>query len=160
MGQVFQVDALTTKDQLIDKIRTQWHFFQNADLRDDWYLKPSPEDSATLGKGRQQDSYWARANVECGIDAKLPPAPWSKYQRIDLFWGKVGELVDDFGAKKYPQLVALVKCVLSLSHGNSTLERGFSINKILLEIHGSRTYKDTIVALRMVKDAINRDGSC
>ena len=67
----------------------------------------------------------------------------------------------NFGADKYPQLVALVKCVLSLSHGNSTPERGFSINKILLEIHGSRTYEDTIVALRMVKDAINRvGGSC
>ena len=56
LGQVFQVDALTTKDQLIDKIRTQWHFFQNADFREDWYLKPSPEDSTTLGKWRQQDS--------------------------------------------------------------------------------------------------------
>ena len=70
------------------------------------------------------------------------------------------ELVDNFGAKKYPQLVTLVKCVLSLSHGNATPERGFSINKILLAVHGYRTYEDTIVALRMVKDAINRVGGC
>ena len=115
---------------------------------------------STSSGSRQQDSYWPRASEECGIDAEPVKPTWSKYRRIDEFWGKVEELDDHFGAKKYPQLVTLVKCVLSLSHGNTTPERGFSMNRILLDVHGYRTYDDTIVALRMVKDAINRVGGC
>ena len=65
----------------------------------------------------------------------------------------MGNIVDEFGAKKYAQLVALVQCVLSLSHGNS-----FSINKLLLAVHGHNTYEDTIIALRMVKDELARVG--
>ena len=70
----------------------------------------------------------------------------------------MGNIVDEFGAKKYAQLVALVQCGLSLSHGNSTPERGFSINKLLLAVHGHNTYEDTIIALRMVKDELARVG--
>ena len=57
---------------------------------------------------------------------------------------------------KYPQLFPLVKCVLSLSHGNSVPKRGFSINRILLDAHGhSKKEEDTIVALRFVKDKLH-----
>ena len=37
---------------------------------------------------------------------------------------------------------------LSMSHGNSASERGFSINKILLDLRGTSTGEDTISALR------------
>ena len=60
------------------------------------------------------------------------------------------------GSYKYPQLVALIKCVLSLRHGNAVPERGFSINKILLESHGYTIQNDTIVCLCFVKDEIQR----
>ena len=40
--------------------------------------------------------------------------------------------------------------------GNSTLEREFSVNKQLLAVHGYSTYKDTIIALCMVKDELLR----
>ena len=56
---------------------------------------------------------------------------------------------------KYPQLFPLVKCVLSISQGNSIPERGFSINKHILDIHGNSTQNDTIVAFKMVKDHIS-----
>ena len=59
---------------------------------------------------------------------------------------------DEKGQLKYPQLLALVKCVLSISHGNSIPEQGFSINKYLLSIHGTSTSNETIVALRLEKD--------
>ena len=62
-------------------------------------------------------------------------------------------------AKKYPQLFALVKCVLSLSHVNSAPESGFSINKSMLEVHGHSLGEDTLEALRVVKDAIVNSGS-
>ena len=48
----------------------------------------------------------------------------------------------------------MVKCVLSLTHGNSTLERGFSINKYLLEVHGSSTSEKTLESLCFVKNEV------
>ena len=59
---------------------------------------------------------------------------------------------------KYPQLHTLVKCVLSLSHGNAVPERGFSINKLFLESHGYSIENSTICALRIVKDMIHKVG--
>ena len=56
-------------------------------------------------------------------------------------------------------MFALVKCVLSVSHGNSTPERGFSVNRIMLETHEYIIYENTIVALRIVKEELNRVGS-
>ena len=49
-----------------------------------------------------------------------------------------------------------MKCVLSISHGNSAPESGFSINKHILEIHGHSLKEDIIETLRVVKDAILR----
>ena len=149
---VFGVQA--TKDEIVDKVRSQWILFQNEDIKNEWFIK-SEEPSPSVS--RKQESYWEYAQIECGLDPSTP-SPFSKYKPIDEFWRRVGDIVDEFGAKKYQQLVALVLAALSLSHGNSTPERGFSINKILLAVHGPRTYEDTIIALRMVKDEINRVG--
>ena len=80
------------------------------------------------------------------------------YCRIDRYWAKVSAVVDDNGNKKFDQLFALVRCVLSVSHGNAFPERGFSINKFLLERHGNSCNEDTIVALRAVKDELCRVG--
>ena len=49
-----------------------------------------------------------------------------------------------------------MKCILSVSHGNSAPESGFSINKHILDIHGHSLKEDTIEAIRVVKDAILR----
>ena len=154
---VYKMEA-PTKDEVVDKIRSQWHFFQNEELKEEWYMKGSDDDDDDEPSSRQQESYWARAQVECGLNATPSPSPSSQFKRIDEFWRRVGNIVDEFGAKKYAQLVALVQCVLSLSHGNSTPERGFSINKLLLAVHGHNTYEDTIIALRMVKDELARVG--
>ena len=58
------------------------------------------------------------------------------------------------GKIKYPFLVCLFKLILSLPHGNSAPESGFSINKLLLEIHGSSLKKETIKAIRIVNESI------
>ena len=102
-----------------------------------------------------QTSYWKKTESEFGIGSE--PSP-SIYRRIDYYWSKVGNLTDDQGRKKFPQLFAVLKCVLSLSHGNSSSESGFSLNKALLEVHGSATHEDTIMALRLVKDSLIRHG--
>ena len=49
-------------------------------------------------------------------------------------------------------LWVLVKCILVLSQGNADPERGFSINKWLIDIHGYNIQEETIEAVRLVKD--------
>ena len=44
--------------------------------------------------------------------------------------------------------------ILSLPNGNSAPENGFSLNKLLLEIHDSSLKKETIESIRIVKDNI------
>ena len=63
--------------------------------------------------------------------------------RINDLWEKVDFLGDEKRCQKDPQLVALIKCILSLSHGNSTPEKGFSRNKLILEVHGYSMREDT-----------------
>ena len=150
LGSVFQMES---KDSVVDAIRNQWHFFQNEEIPEECYFNQQAEKSTS---SRHQESYWARAQDECGLDST--PTSSSCFIRIDHFWRRIGNLVDEFGAKKYPQLVKLAQCVISVSHGNSTPERGFSINKLLLAVHGYSTYEDTIIALRMVKDELLRVG--
>ena len=52
---------------------------------------------------------------------------FESYFGMDKFWQKVGTMADSDGSSKYPQLFALMKCMLSLSHGNAVPEKGFSI---------------------------------
>ena len=61
----------------------------------------------------------------------------SYYKQIDHYWREVGTIKNGCGTKNIPQLLALVECILTFSHGNSIAEKGFSINKSLLEKHGS-----------------------
>ena len=70
--------------------------------------------------------------------------------RVDSFWSKVFEIKDDLGNKKYPRLASIIKCILTISHGNAGPERGFSINKTILQVHGSSLGEDTLVSIRRV----------
>ena len=78
----------------MDAIRNQWHFFQNEEIPEEWYVNQQAEKPTS-----------------------------SRHQE-------------------------------SLSHGNSTPERGFSVNKQLLAVYGYSTYEDTIIALPRVKDEL------
>ena len=60
---------------------------------------------------------------------------------------------------KYPQLFNLVKAILSLSHGNVSVESGFSINKVVLDAHGKSLKENAIDDLRLVKDYLVRCNS-
>ena len=44
----------------------------------------------------------------------------------------------------------MYKCVLSLSHGNSAPENGFSINKRIIDIHGNSIEKETKIKDRII----------
>ena len=45
----------------------------------------------------------------------------------------------------------LVRCILSLSHGNGVPERGFSINGKILDARGYSNSEETIIALQIGK---------
>ena len=55
---------------------------------------------------------------------------------------------------KYSTIAKLILCVLLLPHGNADPERGFSLNKNVLAVHGISIKEETLEAIRMVKDFI------
>jgi len=55
----------------------------------------------------------------------------------------------------YAKLWAVVKIVMLLSHGQATVERGFSINK---EVESYNLQEDTFTARRLLRDHVNAVG--
>lgn len=47
---------------------------------------------------------------------------------VDKFWDEVGRLTNAMGDEKYANLDIFIKSILSVSHGNADVERGFSIS--------------------------------
>ena len=95
-----------------------------------------------------KESYWKYAYEVCHLELYTEESS-TQYKRRDHYWSYVGKLVGDDGQPKYTQLFALAKCILSLSHGNAVPEKGFSINRKLVEVHGTALSKETIEAQRI-----------
>ncbi|XP_063221071.1 uncharacterized protein LOC134530286 [Bacillus rossius redtenbacheri] len=70
--------------------------------------------------------------------------------RLDAFWMK---LID--GKKEYENLVPVVKLLLTVSHGNAPLERGFSVNKEILVENMKET---SVIAQRRIYDHVTYEG--
>jgi hypothetical protein len=81
-----------------------------------------------------------------------------KYKRVDYYWHRVMQMTDNRGDPKYPTLAAVVKMALSLSHGQADVERGFSINKHILNDRSLLSEK-VLCATRTVKEVLVRHGS-
>ena len=78
---VFSVNGAST-DSIIDQIRSQWQFFQNEDIKKEWYQL----DEQGVSSSAKKDSYWARAEEMCGIES----TPFKRnMKRIDDFWEKI-----------------------------------------------------------------------
>ena len=150
---VFCLEQHEKVEDLCDKVRNQWRLYQ-CESEQNLLVEDKPD--IDVPENRIRGSYWEDAFK--AFDLKIP-FNIPKQQCIDIYWRKVGAIEDELGKMKYPQLFRLVKCVLSISHGNSVPERGFSINKHLLSLHGSSIKDETIVALRMVNDYILSVGS-
>ena len=99
-------------------------------------------------------SYWRNAYLLAGIEEEKDDL--YNFRPIDEFWVDIGEIKDkSIGAQKYPILSKLVtRCLCVLPQGNADPERGFSLNKKLLDSHGPSIGEDTIVALRFIKDEL------
>ena len=57
--------------------------------------------------------------------------------------------------REWPTLWSMVRKLLLLSHGQASVERGFSINKHLIV---ENQQQDNLIGRRLVKDAINHAG--
>lgn len=77
-----------------------------------------------------------------------------KQLRVDRYWTKVLSMKTDDGYLKYQHLGKVVKCALSLSHGQADNERSLSINKKLVQPERSALSDKAINGCRMTKDAV------
>lgn len=58
-------------------------------------------------------------------------------------------MLEDRCKSKYPQLYALVQCVILCSDENAVPERGFSCNKKIWDVRGYSIEGDTTVAIHL-----------
>ena len=131
-----------SNEDICDKVRLQWSLYQLEEISEHFYIKPETEPSQSI---HSPPSYWSYGSELCDL-APVQKNP-SKLLRIHKYFSKVGKILNESGNLKYPQLFQLAKAVLSLSHGNSAPESGFSIKKIQFDAHGTSMGEDTISAL-------------
>ena len=123
------------------EIQNQQLLHQVEYLKDKWH-----RDSGEQKSSKRQNSYH-----KYGL--KPSEKEYSSYRRI------VNIVITDWnGSLKCTQLFASFQCVLTLNHGNNAPERGFSINKLMLETQIQKIYEDAIVAIRTVKGELNQIG--
>ena len=80
------------------------------------------------------------------------------YGLYDSYWSRVFEMKNNTGWYHFPQWASSVKAILILAHRNAALEQGFSINKAIIDAHGTRVGEDIIKALRRVKHRLQVGG--
>ena len=118
------VPHLLTSEE-VDRIGAEWHIYEMADIPDEW-IKKSTNSSSNI--------------VE--------------YVPIDKYWYQVLSTTTSTGTSQYLVLIKLVKCLLSLSHGNSGVERGFSQNNNLVSDDRSLLNESSINGLRATNAGI------
>lgn len=120
-----------------------------------------------LHKVTQTDAFCDKAQAEWLTymgDKDITVEQWTA-NHLDVgsdicgYWNYVTHLVDAAGDMKYRNLAVVIKCALSLSHGNAAPERGFSINNSLLSKERLALGEQTICAERVVKEAVRLFGS-
>ena len=80
---VFNMKTPVTKEEVCDKVRNQWLYYQNEEIKEEWYRKSEEEMQST--SSRKQTSYWKDATEKCGLNTDLPV---SRHKRIDYYWEK------------------------------------------------------------------------
>ena len=149
---IFPKKSDLTGEEVCDTLRKEWRLYQTESIPESAYQSVvGPKISS-----RKQNSYWEVAFHLAGVDHISKELPICGMEKFVLYLQKLNS---SDGQSKYPFLVSLFKLVLSISHGISAPENGFSINKALLDIHGYSLGESTIEPLRFVKDAILKHSS-
>ena len=110
-----------------DRVLREWRSYQEAEVPEDFYIE---------AKGQNSDG-----------------TAYVKYKRLDSYWHRIIQMTDHHGEPKYQTLATVVKLALSISHGQADVERGFSVNKMILTDRTSLSEK-VLCATRTVKDVV------
>jgi hypothetical protein len=122
---------LLSNDDL-DQLITEWRLYENELIPNEWHEHKS-------------------VGVDCQEIIKHHP--------IDYYWKHIFAMKTSSGSTKFLILSKLVKSILSLSHGNADVERGFSENASLVTDDRSSLSSISINGLRTTKDAVKFHGS-
>ena len=68
------------------------------------------------------------------------------------YWSSISKKEDALGRMKYSSISKLIKSCLSLSHGNSIPERGFSVNNNIVTDERNSLSEIGIKSFRICKD--------
>jgi hypothetical protein len=117
----------------IDLLSDEWLMYSLETIDDSWVIK------------RKFNDFEGTERIE--------------YHEIDYYWNKVLSIVQNNGYPKYPTLSKLIKNILIISHGNSDVERGFSINNNLLTEERTLLSEKSINGLRGIVDAVDFFGN-
>ena len=145
----------SSKEDVVDGIKTEWREYQTEVIPDNHFMISNGETS-----GRKQVSYWEHAFEVAGIAGdEIPDGDDGKTFDVDCLILSLEKKMLVDGSIKYPKICQLFKIMASIPHGNSAPENGFSINKNMIQLHGTSIQTETIEALRLVKDTILSHGS-
>ena len=78
--------------------------------------------------------------------------------RLDKYWANIFGLTTAAGRPRFTVLPKVVKCALTLSHGNADTERSLSQNKKILTKERTSVQKSTLIGVRLIKDAVGASG--
>ncbi|CAF3441207.1 unnamed protein product [Rotaria socialis] len=114
-------------DDNLDYLNVEWRLYENETIPEEWY-----QQKTTSGDSDEV----------------------IKYQPIDNYWKHVFAIKTSSGIAKFVVLPQLIKSLLSLSHGNTDVERGFSEHAALITDNRSSLSDISINGLRATKDAV------
>lgn len=88
--------------------------------------------------------------TKTNFDIELERDPKKKIS-IDKYWLQIFDILNDDGSHKFPLVIKTVKAAFSLSHGNSDVERNFSVSGQLMPEESSNMNQKTLNSLLTVR---------
>ena len=91
----------------IDKLSDEWLEYMSEEIPEDWYCHTSENTD----------------DEEDDDDDTAQSDQVVKYERINVYWSKVGKMTRPTGERKYPALLKPARIALTLIHGNADVEQ-------------------------------------
>ena len=138
------------KHDFCDVIRKETKKFHLGKIPDSFFAKDKEGIKSQVSKA----SYWATCCEEFDVVADYNPSDID----VEAYWNKVSSLFNEDRNPRYCHLSKLALAILLLPHVNVDPERGFSVNKMVLEKHGNNIDEDTLGSVRTVKGFLIQSG--
>jgi len=87
--------------------------------------------------------------ANAATEAQFKEFEKSKNRLDSLYYSVIGQ------KSEFVELFSVIRCVLTLSHGNTSVESGFSVNRDMLV---ENLHEDSLVAQRIVYDSVHDAG--